>query len=356
MENSNAQSTHIGASAEFVEGQGRVITIDKRLYAVFRFHGKLGCLNNTCMHSGGPLGEGTIQDGKVFCPWHNWDFDFQTGKGWDEESVGGYKIWEEVGQVYVDVTKMEYPRKMAPAHDTLRIEPQQRTDTTIRILGISTTNMEAAHPRHSTSEFVLEESLKQFADTKKFETKILKLRDLKIAECQGFYSKDKGACIWPCSISQAKKDDEMVQIYRGLVEWCDIVVIATPIRWGAASSLYYKMQERLNALQNQITLRNRVLIKNKAACFIITGGQDGVQAVAGQLMMFFAELGFTFPQFPFIGWTRGWYNEDMKTNFADVSQSDLPNEGGKMIDRAVDLITAYRANTKLISQTHKKHT
>jgi multimeric flavodoxin WrbA len=147
----------------------------------------------------------------------------------------------------------------------------------------------------------------------------------------------------------------MVQIYRGLVEWCDIVVVATPIRWGSASSLYYKMQERLNALQNQITLHNRVLIKEKAACFIITGGQDGVQSVAGQLMMFFAELGFTFPQFPFIGWTRGWYNEEMKTNFTDVSKSDLVDESGKMIGRATDLIRAYRESKQPIAQTHKNH-
>jgi nitrite reductase/ring-hydroxylating ferredoxin subunit/multimeric flavodoxin WrbA len=355
METSNQQRVHIGPAADLPEGRGCVVTIGKRQYAVFRSQGKLGCLNNSCLHSGGPLGEGTVKDGKVICPWHNWDFDMQTGKGWGDESVGGYKIWEEDGEVYVDISKMEYPKKIAPAHDTIRIEPSKRTDDKIRILGISTTNMEPGHPRNSTSEFVLEESLKQFGDATQFETRVLKLRDLKIAECQGFYSKDKGACVWPCSITQAKKDDEMVQVYRGLVEWCDIVVVATPIRWGCASSLYYKMQERLNALQNQITLHNRVLIKEKAACFIVTGGQDGVQAVSAQMMMFFAELGFTFPQFPFIGWTRGWYNEEMKTNFADVAQSDLAAESGKMIGRGVDLINAYRAGDQPIAHTHKAH-
>jgi nitrite reductase/ring-hydroxylating ferredoxin subunit/multimeric flavodoxin WrbA len=353
--NEDTQKTLLGSSADFLEGNGKVVTIGKRSYAVFRHNGELGCLNNSCLHSGGPLGEGCIKDGKVFCPWHNWDWDFKTGKGWGEESVGGYRIWEEAGNVYADLSTAAYPKKIAPAHDTLRIEPGKRTDNKIRILGISTTNMEAKFPRPSTSEFVLEESFKQFADTERFETRVLKLRDLKIEECQGFYSKDKGACIWPCSISQANKNDEMVQIYRGLVEWCDIVVVATPIRWGSASSLYYKMQERLNALQNQITLHNRVLIKEKAACFIITGGQDGVQSVAGQLMMFFAELGFTFPQFPFIGWTRGWYNEEMKTNFTDVSKSDLVDESGKMIGRATDLIRAYRESKQPIAQTHKNH-
>ena len=43
-----------------------------------------------------------------------------------------------------------------------------------------------------------------------------------------------------------------------------------------------------------------MLIKNKVACFIITGGQDNIQQVAGQLMVFFTELGFTFPPFAFM--------------------------------------------------------
>jgi hypothetical protein len=34
------------------------------------------------------------------------------------------------------------------------------------------------------------------------------------------------------------------------------------------------MAERLNTVQNQITLNNNILIKNKVAAFIITGGQD----------------------------------------------------------------------------------
>jgi hypothetical protein len=49
------------------------------------------------------------------------------------------------------------------------------------------------------------------------------------------------------------------------VHWGDVVMLTTPIRWGAASSLFYKMAERLNCVQNQITIRDRVLIRNKVA-------------------------------------------------------------------------------------------
>jgi multimeric flavodoxin WrbA len=100
--------------------------------------------------------------------------------------------------------------------------------------------------------------------------------------------------------------DQMDQVYEALVHWADVVIVASPIRWGTASSLYFKMAERLNCVQNAITIRNNVLIRNKVAGFIIVGGQDNIQAVAGQMLGFFAELGFIFPQFPYIAHSRGW--------------------------------------------------
>ena len=42
----------------------------------------------------------------------------------------------------------------------------------------------------------------------------------------------------------------MDRVYEALVHWADAIIVATPIRWGAASSLYFKMAERLNCVQN----------------------------------------------------------------------------------------------------------
>jgi multimeric flavodoxin WrbA len=128
----------------------------------------------------------------------------------------------------------------------------------------------------------------------------------------------------------------MEQVYEHLVFWADAVLVATPIRWGSASSLYYKMTERLNCVQNQITIADRVLIRNKTAAFVITGGQDNVQAVAGQMLGFFAELGFTFPQFPYIAHSRGWSAEDLERNQHVVQHSKALHDGARALaDRAV---------------------
>jgi multimeric flavodoxin WrbA len=126
-------------------------------------------------------------------------------------------------------------------------------------------------------------------------------------------------------------------VYEGLVHWADVLLVATPIRWGNASSLYYKMAERLNCIQNQITIANRVLINNKVAAFIITGGQDNIQAVAGQMLTFWGELGFAVPPFPFIAHSRGWDAEDMQRNVRQVKASDaLRGAAAELAERALD--------------------
>ena len=68
----------------------------------------------------------------------------------------------------------------------------------------------------------------------------------------------------------------------------------------------------MNCVQNQNITHETYLIRDKVATFIITGGQDNVQHVAGELMTFWSQLGFVFGKFPFVGWTRGWYAEDIE--------------------------------------------
>lgn len=88
-------------------------------------------------------------------------------------------------------------------------------------------------------------------------------------------------------------------------------------------------------MQIQITTRNRVLIQNKVAAFIIVGGQDNVQAVAGQILGFFGEIGFLFPHFPYVAHSRGWTAEDMEQN-VDFLREGTPGQisrGGRKAHR-----------------------
>jgi multimeric flavodoxin WrbA len=130
--------------------------------------------------------------------------------------------------------------------------------------------------------------------------------------------------------------DQLDRVYEALVFWADVVLIATPVRWGNPGALYLKMAERLNCIENQALINGTVMIKDKVAAFIITGGQDNIQSVAGNIMAFFASLGFRFPQFPFVATSRGWDAEDMENNMEYVRHSAaLHRDAGALVMRAI---------------------
>jgi thiamine pyrophosphate-dependent acetolactate synthase large subunit-like protein/nitrite reductase/ring-hydroxylating ferredoxin subunit len=66
---------------EDLPDEGRVIAavVDGRSVALTRCGGKLGALANRCPHQGGPLGEGSIENGWLRCPWHGYDYNPTTG-------------------------------------------------------------------------------------------------------------------------------------------------------------------------------------------------------------------------------------------------------------------------------------
>jgi multimeric flavodoxin WrbA len=197
--------------------------------------------------------------------------------------------------------------------------------------------MDRAAPRFSGSDHLLEAAV-EHAGTLGAQTQLIRLNELSFRACEGYYSKAARACTWPCSITQMDAGDQLDRVYEALVHWADVILVATPIRWGAASSLYHRMAERMNCIQNQVTTHDRVLIRNKVAGFIIVGGQDNVQAVAGQLLGFFAELGFLFPQFPYVAHSRGWTAEDMENNVSFVRESAELRAGAQALTaRALEL-------------------
>ncbi len=316
------------------------INIGRTKIAISYQNDAFGAVSGVCNHVGGPLGQGRLDGEYITCPWHNWKFHRQTGlgePGFEDDTVPSYEVRVENGHLFLRLEPLtKRNKKPHDPHPLMR--PIKREEGGIRVAGISTTVMDRMNPRYSTSEELLKVALDYAAADLHCETKFIRLNDLKFRNCEGYYSKSAQACTWPCSITQMDASDEMTEVYEALVHWADVVMLSTPIRWGAASSLFFKMAERLNCVQNQITIRDRVLIRNKVASFIITGGQDNVQGVAGHLLGFFAEIGFCFPQFPYIAHSRGWSAEDMEQNVVHVMQSQELRQGAKeLTKRAVEM-------------------
>jgi multimeric flavodoxin WrbA/nitrite reductase/ring-hydroxylating ferredoxin subunit len=336
----------LGEAAELARTPLQQLLVGRTKVALSCAQGKFGVINGACNHVGGPLGLGTLDGDYVVCPWHHWKFHRITGEGepgYEADRVPRFECKVEGGRLLVRdapaSTRNRLPHARHPLERDLQREPGP-----LRVWGLSTTIMDNAHPRYSTSEALLQSALQHAGAKHALEFRLTKLREQKFRACEGYYSKSAYACTWPCSISQMDQHDGMQEVYENLVFWADVILVATPIRWGAASSLFYKMAERLNTVQNQITLRNRVMLKDKVAAFIITGGQDNIQAVAGQMLQFFGELGLQFPQFPYIAHSRGWTAEDMERNVEIVQHSARLHEGARaLLDRCVDLAARLQA-------------
>ena len=347
--------------------------------AVFNVNGRFYCISNKCQHQGGPLSEGTLDEEKkvVTCPWHGWKYSIIDGKAPHKggDSVDSYETKVIEDKVYVNFIPTNIGMRVTQPHKGYsdlqnsvreylnhmekdsKLQLSEDSEKSTRILGISTTNSnDQVAPRKSTSEEALSYALEYSKNEFGAETTMIKLRDLHFKHCEGYYSKNASACIFPCSISEMDKDDQMIEIYQKVILWADVVIIATPIRWGNASSLYYQMVQRMNCVQNQSITHKSYLIRDKVAAFIITGGQDNVQHVSGELMTFWSQLGFVFGKFPFVGWTRGWYAEDTENNFDKMKANEqMQQDIIKTINGAVEmsrLVKENRYDERVLKQVH----
>lgn len=61
-------------------GNAKVVEAAGRKLALFNLEGEFYALDNTCLHRGGPIGEGSVAGTTVTCPWHGWQYDVTTGQ------------------------------------------------------------------------------------------------------------------------------------------------------------------------------------------------------------------------------------------------------------------------------------
>lgn len=92
-------------TSEIPAGTIREVQVNGKAVAVANVDGKFHAINNTCLHRGGPLGEGMLEGQIVTCPWHGWEYDVTTGKVAQNPTVGVMSHPVEVrgDEVFVDV-------------------------------------------------------------------------------------------------------------------------------------------------------------------------------------------------------------------------------------------------------------
>lgn len=89
---------------ELVENRVMTVSAGHIQVCLTHFDGAFCAITNKCPHQGGPLGEGSIENGLLRCPWHGWDFA-PCGGASDgfEDGLEKYELKIENGAVYVGI-------------------------------------------------------------------------------------------------------------------------------------------------------------------------------------------------------------------------------------------------------------
>jgi pyruvate oxidase len=103
---------------ELDEGRVRTVVAGPKSIALTHYDGQYGALDNHCPHQGGPLGEGTIENGLLRCPWHGFDYCPLTGAppGDFVDTAATYPVEVRDDGIYVGIEPdLEHVRTVSDA-------------------------------------------------------------------------------------------------------------------------------------------------------------------------------------------------------------------------------------------------
>ena len=94
----------VASVGELEAGDSSVVDVDGEQVALFHLNDEYFALSNVCPHQGGPLGQGRVEDECVYCPWHGWQFDVESGEHVQgDDVVPTYEVVVEDGDIHVRV-------------------------------------------------------------------------------------------------------------------------------------------------------------------------------------------------------------------------------------------------------------
>ena len=76
-----AEFIKVASTSDLPSGNAMVVEVNGTPIALFNIGGQFYALDNTCVHRGGPLGEGYVdpRNMTVQCPWHGWVYSVIDG-------------------------------------------------------------------------------------------------------------------------------------------------------------------------------------------------------------------------------------------------------------------------------------
>ena len=95
----------VGKLGNLPPGECRVVEVHGTELALCNVDGTYYAIDNTCVHQGGPLGEGVMDGENIICPWHSWRYNVKTGASPSNPSVSvkTYPVKIDNGEVKVSL-------------------------------------------------------------------------------------------------------------------------------------------------------------------------------------------------------------------------------------------------------------
>lgn len=135
-----------------------------------------------------------------------------------------------------------------------------------------------------------------------------------------------------------EKSDKWPLIAEKMVN-AHIIIFATPIWWGARSSLMQRIIERMDSFDEQYKEKGRSVLLNKVAGVVITGSEDGAQSTLGSILSVLTFMNFTIPPECCTYWV-GEVGKPPRTNRRDR----LKNKASKIMAQKMARSLVYYAN------------
>ena len=74
-------------TTDILPGKSKIFTVENNSIAIFNVDNNFHAIDNVCLHRGGPLGDGELNNNVVTCPWHGWTFNVETGENANNPSL-----------------------------------------------------------------------------------------------------------------------------------------------------------------------------------------------------------------------------------------------------------------------------
>ena len=84
-------------------GSVRTVKAGEEEIALAHVDGEFYATQHACLHLHGPLGEGSVDDHVLTCPWHGWQYDVRTGENEFDRAIRlqCYEVRVEHGNVQI---------------------------------------------------------------------------------------------------------------------------------------------------------------------------------------------------------------------------------------------------------------